>query len=84
MNLRDDWATRLWRNKLWFIRMLIAAALMLPFWIIEKVIEVQNDASDWLYWKWRNAGWIEWMTVTLAAWVGKIGENEPKERKVDE
>lgn len=84
MNLRDDWATRLWRNKLWFIRMLIAAALMLPFWIIEKVIEVQNDASDWLYWKWRNAGWLERMTSRLTSLVGNIEETEPKERKVDE
>lgn len=84
MKLRDDWAARLWHNKLWFIRMLLAASVMLPFWLIEKVIEVQNDFSDWLYWKWRNARWIEWMTVTLTAWAGNIEENEPKERKVDE
>lgn len=84
MKLRDDWAERLWLNKLWFIRMLLAAAVMLPFWLIEKAIEVQNDFSDWLYWKWRNSGWLEWMTGTLTTWVGKIGENEPKERKADE
>lgn len=64
--------------------MLLAAAVMLPFWLIEKAIEVQNDFSDWLYWKWRNANWLEWMTVTLTTWVGKIEESEPKERKVDE
>lgn len=84
MKLRDDWAARLWRNKLWFIRMLLAASVMLPFWIIEKAIEVQNDASDWLYWKWRNANWLESMTGNLTAWVGNIEETEPKERKVDE
>jgi hypothetical protein len=64
--------------------MLLAASVMLPFWIIEKAIEVQNDASDWLYWKWRNANWLESMTGNLTAWVGNIEETEPKERKVDE
>lgn len=72
MKLRDDWASRLWSNKLWLIRLLLAASVMLPFWIIEKVIELQNDFSDWLYWNWRDAEWIRSMNVKLAEWVGRI------------
>lgn len=84
MDIRDDWASRLWNNKLWVVRMLLAISVMIPFLVIEKVIECQNDFSDWLYWKWRNAGWLERMTSVLTSWVGKVEETEPKERKVDE
>ncbi len=84
MKLRDDWAERLWGNKLWVIRFLLVTTVLLPLFLIEKAVEVQSDFSNWLYWKWRDAEWIQSLTASLGAWVGKIEEVQSKERKVDE
>ena len=76
MKLRKDWKRRLLRNYKWLFRALIALIVLSPAFLIELLLVVLSDATDFVArmancakWAWRDSNRVKSAVERVSAWV---------------
>lgn len=76
MKLRTDWLARVRRNKAWILRALLAQVILAPFLLIELLLNLAADITDWMKWKWEFSPMLKRIYDGLSQWVGWPKETE--------
>lgn len=76
MKLKTDWLARLRRNKGWILRALLVSAILAPLLLIELLLNLAADITDWMKWKWEFSPTLERINNGLSRWVGRPKETE--------
>lgn len=78
MKLRKDWPIRLWHNRWWACRALLAFLLLAPLFFLEWTFARVIDATNWVAekiteigWKWNESEKIGAVIGRVTKWVGK-------------
>lgn len=84
MELRKDWKRRLWTNKAWLCRAVVAVVVLSPLFLIEYALHLLETAIQWAYEKsgglfdaWSNSKFVGRAIDVMTRWVGKMSDSQP-------
>lgn len=63
---------RVWQNKWWLVRSVIALIALGAMYSVEIVIGWFQKSGQWMYWKWHNSEMIEGLALWIRDWMGEI------------
>lgn len=78
MKIRKDWPKRLWRNRWWVSRAVMAFVLLAPLFVLEWVLARVRDVADWtaeqiteIGCRWSESEFLSRFISRVMNWVGK-------------